>query len=272
MNLELVATEFASQKSKMFLWHSQALYLGIGIASALHQHYALQIGISFGQPFKIRTQRETPYEHYSSFIVLPNQPHEIDAADTPAAFLWLESESLFARSIIQRYTNSQPIQPLPVELIHKLNLILHGVSDAAECQSAEAAFQAFAEAIGNSDWTLPMLDPRVHTVTDLIKQGIAAKNDALIRQMAEKVYLSPSRLRHLFQEQIGLSMQRYILWQRLLTALQAVASGDSLTQAAHSAGFADSAHFTRTFRAMFGMRPSDIFKYSHPIQVIACRP
>ncbi len=63
MNFELAATDFGSQKSKMFLWHSQALYLSIGITSALHQHHALQIGISFGQPFKIRTQRETRYEH-----------------------------------------------------------------------------------------------------------------------------------------------------------------------------------------------------------------
>ena len=35
--------------------------------------------------------------------------------------------------------------------------------------------------------------------------------------------------------------------------------GRSLTEAAHSAGFYDSAHFSRTFHAMFGMPPSAVF-------------
>lgn len=36
--------------------------------------------------------------------------------------------------------------------------------------------------------------------------------------------------------------------------------GAGLTEAAHRAGFADSAHLSRTFRAMFGVAPSLLFK------------
>ena len=39
--------------------------------------------------------------------------------------------------------------------------------------------------------------------------------------------------------------------------------GASLTEAAHLAGFADSAHLSRTFRAMFGVAPSLLFKSGH---------
>ena len=35
-----------------------------------------------------------------------------------------------------------------------------------------------------------------------------------------------------------------------------MATGDSLTAAAHDAGFADSAHFSRTFLRMFGIPAS----------------
>ena len=38
--------------------------------------------------------------------------------------------------------------------------------------------------------------------------------------------------------------------------------GANLTEAAHLAGFADSAHLSRTFRAMFGVAPSLLFKPS----------
>ena len=36
--------------------------------------------------------------------------------------------------------------------------------------------------------------------------------------------------------------------------------GSSLTEAAHEAGFADSAHLSRTFRATFGIAPSFLFE------------
>jgi len=263
---------FTPQKAKVFLWHGRALYLGMGISSTLHQHHALQMGISFDQPFKIRCQREHCYEDYSSFIILPNQPHEIDAKDIPAAFLWLEGESDLARSIIQSYGITQAVQAVPDSLIYRLHAILRAASsDEAECPGVKAAFSAVAGEHGNLDQIQPLIDSRMIAVTELLKQDAATDNNVLIRQMADKVHLSPSRLRHLFQEQIGLSMQRYLLWQRLLNALQSIANGASLTQAAHTAGFADSAHLTRTYRMMFGHTPSEIFKNSRFVQVVLCQ-
>jgi AraC family transcriptional regulator len=58
---------------------------------------------------------------------------------------------------------------------------------------------------------------------------------------------------HLFVEQTGLPFRTYLLWLRLTKAVESMAAGASLTEAAHEAGFADSAHFSRTFRRMFGV-------------------
>jgi AraC family transcriptional regulator len=66
------------------------------------------------------------------------------------------------------------------------------------------------------------------------------------------VGLSKARIRHLFVEQTGLPFRTYLLWLRLMKGLEAFAAGSSLTDAAQDAGFADSAHFSRTFRRMFG--------------------
>jgi AraC-like DNA-binding protein len=70
---------------------------------------------------------------------------------------------------------------------------------------------------------------------------------------ARRVALSKDRLRHLFVEQTGLPLRSYLLWLRLTRGIEAFAAGASLTDAAHQAGFADSAHFSRTFRRMFGI-------------------
>ncbi|RIH93508.1 AraC family transcriptional regulator [Meiothermus granaticius] len=43
--------------------------------------------------------------------------------------------------------------------------------------------------------------------------------------------------------------------------------GVSLTEAAHTAGFADSAHLSRVYRATFGLKPSPVFGNSRLVQV-----
>jgi AraC family transcriptional regulator len=97
-------------------------------------------------------------------------------------------------------------------------------------------------------------DRRVLQIIDYIRRHL----DASIRleELAGEVGLSPSRLRHLFVEQTGVSIKAFVLWERLNRALSLGFSGESWTEAAHAANFADSAHFTRTCRKMFGLAPS----------------
>ncbi len=75
-------------------------------------------------------------------------------------------------------------------------------------------------------------------------------------ELAAAVGMSPSRLGHLFSEQLGLTFPVWRRWARLQHALSQVADGATLTAAAHGSGFADSAHLTRACRAMFGITPS----------------
>jgi len=50
--------------------------------------------------------------------------------------------------------------------------------------------------------------------------------------------------------------RRYRAWHRLRAAIREVAGGSSFTAAAHAAGFADQAHFTRVFSRTFGAPPA----------------
>ncbi len=53
---------------------------------------------------------------------------------------------------------------------------------------------------------------------------------------------------------------RYVHWQRRKVSYGHVLAGNTLTAAAYEGGFADSAHFSRTFRRMFGLAPSEILR------------
>jgi len=62
-------------------------------------------------------------------------------------------------------------------------------------------------------------------------------------------------MQHLFKARMGVPVRRYVLWARLRGGLEQALAGASLTSAALEAGFSDSAHFSRTFREMFGIAP-----------------
>lgn len=80
----------------------------------------------------------------------------------------------------------------------------------------------------------------------------------LLNDIAELVGLSPRHLSRAVAEQIGMPFRRYVLWRRLRRAVLAVREGHDLTTAAATAGFADSAHFSRVFRKLFGLTPSEV--------------
>jgi AraC-like DNA-binding protein len=90
-------------------------------------------------------------------------------------------------------------------------------------------------------------------------EGIVTLSDAVAG-----IGLSPSRLRHLFADQTGVPFKTYVLWLRIGKAVEAYARGESLTAAAHGAGFSDSAHFSRTFRRTFGL-PAAALRVKGPV-------
>ncbi|MNR25542.1 DNA-binding transcriptional regulator AraC [compost metagenome] len=87
-----------------------------------------------------------------------------------------------------------------------------------------------------------------------------------INALASKVFISSSRLIHLFTDQVGIPIRKYMLWRKLLLALQEMITTKNMTQAALKAGFSDAPHFNRTFKRMFGLNPSSLLKNSQIIQ------
>lgn len=71
--------------------------------------------------------------------------------------------------------------------------------------------------------------------------------------------LSESRLTHLFSETLGSPPRTWRAWFKLRHAIGHIAlHGDNLTQAAHRAGFVDSAHLTKTCKQLMGVAPARV--------------
>ncbi len=110
------------------------------------------------------------------------------------------------------------------------------------------------------------LKPRDEAFVDVLRQIDAELEHGVVRlgAVARVGNLSASRFRHRFAAQVGLPFRRYVLWRRLRLAVVEMNRGADATTAAHAAGFADLAHFSRTLKAMFGVTASQALRLPKP--------
>jgi AraC-like DNA-binding protein len=97
-----------------------------------------------------------------------------------------------------------------------------------------------------------------------VVEGLAAADR--LDLLAAEVGISPSRLRSIVHEEIGVPLTQLRLWSRLAHAILWLPYGPTAAAAA-AAGFADQAHFTRTARRFLGRTPVEL-----SLQSLAHRP
>lgn len=80
-----------------------------------------------------------------------------------------------------------------------------------------------------------------------------------VAEAARHVGLSDSRLTHLMTDTLGAPPRTWRAWFKLRRAIgETLFNAANLTQAAHRAQFADSAHLTRTCKQLMGVRPAQM--------------
>ncbi len=98
------------------------------------------------------------------------------------------------------------------------------------------------------------VDGRVLRALDTMDTESVSVAEASARQG-----LSESRMTHLTTDTLGAPPRVWRTWFKLQRAIREAALGEAnLTEAAHRAGFADSAHLTRTCKQLLGVRPAEM--------------
>ncbi len=219
---------------------------GFGEAG-FHAHHAIQITASLSGSLTLATR-----EHSRSGTVLAvraGAAHRLEAHGL-LAFVFVEPESRIGRALTQSLFGTADIVPLPDEVRAVFAPDAEHLLERADRPAMLARGEA---AIRLMEPGLPAVepDPRIRRILDTATARL--DQPLSLKQAAEGIYLSESRLRHLFVEQTGLPFKTYLLWLRLVRALDLYSEGQSLTEAAHLAGFSDSAHLSRIFRRTFGL-------------------
>jgi AraC-like DNA-binding protein len=256
----------SDQRTVFFLWHGHALFCGRVRDNTAHRHHALQVVVGLQRAFGLHDGRR--WQQTRAAVIAPDHPHRIDGAGGPLWLLLVEPEWPHVRGLADTLRGSKAVRfPEPQGLIAAARP--ERVAERVSCAGArEAADRVLTllEAAPRQACAPP--DPRVAKALSLMRASEGHR--AAAADLARRVHLSASRLAHLFKDQVGIPMRRYLLWLRLIAAVRAMLAPASFTTAAHAAGFADAAHLSRTFRRMFGLRPSDVLKDSQFVQAFLC--
>lgn len=112
---------------------------------------------------------------------------------------------------------------------------------------------------GNQPAPLPLTDhPAVQKAQQFITEH--STENVSLDELAEAACLSKFHLLRLFSARFGLTPHAYQIQLRLNEARRLIFSGQSLTEVAHTLGFADQSHFTNTFKRYADLGPKELLK------------
>ena len=239
----------------LYVWNERFLYVGPSKATTLHRnHAAVWLNAAEG---KVRVTLVDGTRLENTVVYLPSDTEYASAevATLVAALFW-EPESASFHRLAEGFENVPRAYQCADAHFDAWQTLQDPATSLADAE------QLMARIFGLEQITFAApapMDARVSAALAFLRESpqLYGSIDAL----AEKVHLSPSRFAHVFKRAAGVPVRRYVLWMKMRRALDLAIAGNSLTTAALSAGFADSAHLSRTVRAMMGIAPEYLFRH-----------
>lgn len=103
------------------------------------------------------------------------------------------------------------------------------------------------------------IDPRIEELLAYL-QTLETVEPHIMDDLCQRVCLSSSRLSHLFRENAGISLHRYLALIKMKIGYRSYLACGNITDAALNAGFDSPSHFASTCKRMFGISFSEFQK------------
>ncbi|MFP2930541.1 helix-turn-helix transcriptional regulator [Pyxidicoccus sp. 3LG] len=228
------------------------MYAGPAGQTRPHAHHTFQLVLTFGAPMVLRDARQHEVACHAA-VVPPDVEHTVAEPVEAAVILHVAPDDLVGRRLRTLAIGDDAGAWL------RAGTPLLGCGAGGlprDWAEAESLAQAMSRALQADAGLAVPTHPAVKKLLRLLPDAL--EGDVRLSTLASSVGLSAGRLSHLFGAEVGLPLRPYILWLRLNRAAESLQRGASLTQAAHAAGFTDSAHLNHAFRRTFGLNPSEI--------------
>jgi len=233
------------------------LYLGPAFGLTPHRNATAVLAVGLDAALEVADDPADPATKYRptrSVLILPNSLHHLRIERGRMGFLYVDPLGRDLKALLTRMTEATSRAAFDLREESAVMQIM--ISLAENRMAARDGRLSLGELLGVGAGM-----PANARITAALRQMRDEPHEAhRLTELAKQAGLSPSRFLHLFKAETGVPLRRYRIWNRMGAAVRACAEGASLTEAAHAAGFASSAHFSTAFRDMFGMMPSDVLK------------
>ncbi|MBV1858532.1 MAG: helix-turn-helix domain-containing protein [Nannocystaceae bacterium] len=221
---------------------ARAAYVGPGLDLEPHHNAAATLAVALDHPFEYSRMGNDPAppRHADRVLIPPDTRHHL-RADGRVAFLYLDATSDEYEALQGGDWGGTPAARTAAQraFTHPTGPPSHQILGMLEAMGITAR---------------KGLDPRVREVARSLSANPQLFTSVSIA--ANQARLSTHRFQHLFRAEMGVPFRRYRRWSRMAVAARVIADGGSLTDAALEAGFSSSAHFSASFRGLFGLSPS----------------
>ncbi|MBD2780745.1 helix-turn-helix transcriptional regulator [Xenorhabdus szentirmaii] len=234
------------------------------VTTEFHQHPCIQLSLSLHGDDLLSIMTEDGTHLTYGCIIGPNIMHKLNSSNTCSITLLIEPTDENYH-LFNHLTES-----LPVIFLERDNIIsiINYLIESFLCRKNPDTAIIYS-LIGSYLSCHCQFDKRIIKAISFI-DSLSVKRVSS-RQVADKIYLSESRFLHLFRDQVGINFRAYLLWLRLSDAIEEIHLNDSLTLVANNCGFSDTAHFSRTCKMSYGIRPSDIKRLTQNDSHIDCK-
>jgi len=249
----------------VFFWSNRNLYLGPGFETCLHAPHCVKLCIAISGTFKIWLPEEG-WKTRQVALIHTGQPHQLNCDGGTVAIIRRTPNTVAAHNLISAFDSGRIAEIQKVVEDFRPRFQTH-IEEGCSAQAALALCDEIEEELRKICPTRFVFDPRIELLLNFL-ETIDGANFSLAEGTA-LTKLSPSRLTHLFRQQVGLPFGRYVLGLRLKAALQQLSSGATLTEVAYRAGFADAAHLSRTSRMILGRTPTSLRTHAWTVRSLS---
>ncbi|TGK00964.1 AraC family transcriptional regulator [Leptospira semungkisensis] len=237
---------------KIFVWNSRSLLIGKLEQLSFHSERSAYLICSLNsENFRIAAEPNGNWQNCTCALVPQGLQIKIDAKNHLISAMSIETQDV---QKILSDSKGPGIQIEPKVLEDPFRKISNLLEETNSDTDRQRKLLAEVDQLIPANFGPIKMDARISAVVDKISENLSENLN--IEELANLAGLSSSRLEHLFKEASGISLSEFKTWQRLKAASLAISNGENLTEAALSAGFYDSAHFTNSFKKTYGFAPS----------------
>lgn len=232
---------------------------GPGRENSSHRHFGAILTIAPETPVTLMSRDAAPMVCHAA-LVAPNAWHHIDARNTRAVTVLIGADHPWFR-YIKPMLSGEPIVQLDIAALNGREVPWDALFEGTcDCGEARRAAQTILQAFGGIDPPPHQLDARIEEVLQILRDTVT--DAPTPDELGRRVGMSGYTLMRRFKAELGVRIREYVLWRRLMLALEMVDGRSTIAEIAQRTGFYDQAHLTRTARRMVELAPSFVNDFS----------